>query len=66
MLRLPSIEKFRAYFTQSFGHWIQQFEAHLNGNGAEEDYFKDILLWNREGAAFSALPLVLSDISYAT
>ena len=39
--RLRSIEKFREDFTQSFKHWIQQFEAHLNVNRSEEDRFKD-------------------------
>ena len=65
MPRLPSIEKFRAYFTQLSGHWIQ-FKAHLNAFGSEEDYFKDILLCSCEGAAISALTSVLSEKANST
>ena len=37
MSRLWSVEKVR----EDFKHWIQQFEAHLNTNGSEEDRSKD-------------------------
>ena len=55
MPRLPAVEKFRGDFTQSYDHWIQEFQAHLTANDSEEDKFRDILLVSCEGAAFSTL-----------
>ena len=55
MPRLPAVEKFRGDFTQSYEHWIQEFQAHLTANGWEEEKHRDILLVCCEGAAFSTL-----------